>query len=178
MANNVSSMLNKGIMEYMVAGRSLGEYLKMIWTPLIALIALDIISFLLLVAAYLPGYNFGIGALGTLISLISLIIAAYIGYIAVKNYSGDLMTATVAGAYAGAISGIAAAVLNLIAAAIFLGMTIAYGAILLVAAIIGIILSPIFGAIVGAILAIIGGLIAGGRTFHTASLSQHTTTKK
>jgi uncharacterized membrane protein (DUF485 family) len=79
-------------------------YLKMLWMPLLALIAIDVIAFmtmrlnLLGIKSYAYSLFFGL--------LISCLIAWYIGYITVKKYSNNFMTSAVTGAAAGAISGL------------------------------------------------------------------------
>ena len=166
----------KGFMAYKIGDKTIGEYINMARMPIYALIALDIINYLVTLLIYLPGYALGLalaaGSISMLISLLQLIIAGYIGYIIVKNYSGDLMNAAWGGGLAGAISGLAGAILGVIVGAILLTANPIYGGALLAASLVGIIIGTIVGAIVGAILAVIGGLIAGARTFGQMTTAQ------
>ncbi|MFZ2455906.1 MAG: hypothetical protein WAX07_05470 [Candidatus Altiarchaeia archaeon] len=159
-----------GFMENSIGGKTLSEYLKIIKMPLLALIAMDIVGFLLGFLTYIPAIGFIFAMLNMVIGLvlfvITVVIAGYIGYTAVKKYSGDLLTSLAAGAIAGLLSGIVSAVLNVISALAGLGMSPGIGqAVFMGTALVGLILSPVFGAVVGGILATIGGAVAGARTF-------------
>jgi hypothetical protein len=160
-------------MAYVIGGRTIKEYLTMVKTPLLALIVLSVLGFLFGLLSYIPGVG-GIFALlsipvSLLIAVVSLVLACYIGYLAVKNYKGDLATAAAAGGVAGVILGLVSAVLGIVNSVFLLVVSPFIGVLGLVGSIIGIFLYPVIGAIVGAILAIIGGLVAGGSGFASAS---------
>jgi hypothetical protein len=174
------SMKPSSFMDTTIGGKTLKEYMGIIKMPLLALIGLSVVSFLIGLLAYIPGLGFVFAMIGAavslLLSLISILITGYIGYTTVKKYSGDLLSASVAGALAGLIEGLASALLSLISAGISLGMVSGFGAAIgMTAALIALVISPIFGVIIGGIIALIGGLIAGARTFGPGGPTQHST---
>jgi hypothetical protein len=169
-------------MDTVIGGKSLKEYMVIIKMPLLALIGLTVVNFLFGLLAYVPGLGIIFGWLGLvigfLLSLISIIITGYIGYVTVKKYSGDLLTASVAGGLAGLISGIVGAVLGLITTSIGFGMRPGFGGVIsMTTAMVALVISPIFELIVGGIVALIGGLIAGARTFGPQGPTQQQNTK-
>ena len=157
-------------MDNSIGGKTLKEYITIIKIPLLALIGVSILSFLMSFLTYIPAIGFAFAIINILTGLVFFLImvalSGYIGYITVKKYSGDLLTALVAGAIAGTISGAISGVLSLLSsvAALFFIRNIS-GGIGLVLALIGLVVSPIVGAILIGILSAIGGLIAGSRTF-------------
>lgn len=170
-----------GFMGTSIGGKTLKEYLGIIKMPLLALIGLSVVSFLIGLLAYIPGLGFifamiGV-AVGLLLSLISLLITGYIGYITVKKYAGDLLSASVAGSLAGLISGLVSAVLGLISTTLSFGVGGGGvgGVIGMGAGMAMLVISPLFGIIVGGILALLGGLIAGARSFGPGGPAQHST---
>jgi len=159
-------------MDTPVGGKKLSEYIDIIKIPLIALIGLDIVSFLMSFLSYIPAAGFAFTMLnlaaGVVIFILTLAIAGYIGYTTVRKHSGDLLTALAAGAIAGAISGVVSGLLSIVSAMAGTSARPGFGsAIIIVAALAGLIASPIAGAIVDGILSVIGGLAAGARTFGT-----------
>ena len=169
-----------GYMSTVIGGKTLSEYISIIKMPLLALIGLVIVNFLLSILSYIPviGGIFGLmnWVFGAVIALIALIIQGYIGFIAVKKYSCDLLTATVSGAIAGLLMGVIAAISNLILSAITLGMgSVFAGGLAIAGAIMGLIIMPLFWLVAGGILALIGGAVAGARTFGPAGPAQHST---
>jgi hypothetical protein len=166
-----------GFMGTVIGGKTLTQYMGIIKMPLLALIGLDIVSFLTGFLGYIPAIGFAFAMLNVLVSLVIFVltlgIAGYIGYSAVKKYGGDLLSSLVAGALAGLISGVVSGVLNLVSAMAMLGMGRGLGSVMVMgASMVGLIISPIFGAILGGILAVIGGAVAGARTFGPASAGQ------
>jgi len=102
------------------SGEKLSEYIDIIKIPLIALIGLDIVSFLMSFLSYIPAAGFAFTMLnlaaGVVIFILTLAIAGYIGYTTVRKHSGDLLTALAAGAIAGAISGVVSGLLSIVSA--------------------------------------------------------------
>ena len=171
-------MKPSSFMDTSIGGKTLKEYMNIIKMPLLALIGLSVVSFLVGLLAYIPGLGFifamiGV-AVGLVLSLISWVITGYIGYTTVKKYSGDLLSASVAGALAGLIEGLASALLGLISTTLSFGLGggSVSGVIGMGAGMAMLVISPIVGVIIGAIIALIGGLIAGARTFGPGGPSQ------
>ena len=174
-------MKPSGFMDTSFGGKTLKGYMDIIKMPLLALIGLSVVNFLIGLLAYIPGLGFifamiGV-AVGLLLSLISLLITGYIGYTTVKKYSGDLLSASVAGALAGLISGLASAVLGLISTTLSFGLGGGGvgGVIGMGAGMAMLVISPIVGVIIGAIIALLGGLVAGARTFGPGGPTQSST---
>ncbi len=160
----------KGILDYSIGSKTVKQYLGIIKTPLLALIGLDVLSFLTGLLNYMPVIGFIFSVMnffvGVILLLAGLLVGAYIGYRVVKKHSGDLLDSAAAGAIAGFISGAINGVLNIFSTSIGIGA--GHGsstAIAMVAAVVGLILSPVFEAILVAILSLIGGAVAGARTF-------------
>jgi hypothetical protein len=135
-------------------------YLKMLWMPLLALIAIDVIAFmtmrlnLLGIKSYAYSLFFGL--------LISCLIAWYIGYITVKKYSNNFMTSAVTGAAAGAISGLVMGTLEIMSVALQHGiMKISSPDVFTL-----LIQLPIIAAIAGGVIAVVGGIWATGYYKH------------
>jgi hypothetical protein len=175
-----SAKPTNSFMETVIGGKTLKGYLTIIKMPLLALMGLVVVNFLLSILAHIPviGGVFGLmnWVFGAVIALIALIIQGYIGFTAVKKYSGDLLTATVSGAIAGLLMGVVAAISNLILSAITLGMGSVFGAGLAIAgAIMGIFIMPLFWLVTGGIIALIGGALAGARTFGPGGPAQPAT---
>ncbi len=159
-------------MEYLVGGKPVKEYLEIVKLPLLALIALDVLSFFIGLLMYIPLLGFVFSAInfvtGVLIFLTTLAIAGFVGYSTVKKYKGDLLNASVAGAIAGLLSGAFGGALSVVSAG--LGYGLRMGNIYnLGVSFLYLIISPVFGAVIGAIFAFIGGAIAGAKTFGPAS---------
>ena len=175
-------MPDSGIMGTMVGGISVREYIDMIRRPLYALIGLAILDFLVSFTLYAPGLGFGLnplaGSVSALVSLLNLLIGCYIGYLIVRNYSGDLLNATAAGAIAGVIVGFVSAVLSLIMVAMGFGAIYGYlSAYAITGAVIGLITTPIVSGILGGLLGAFGGLVAGARTFGPQSATVGTSSR-
>ena len=166
-----------GFMDTSVGGKTLSEYMTIIKMPLMALIGLDIVSFLMGFLNYIPAIGFAFAmlnvAVGLVLFLLTLIIAGYIGYTTVKKHSGDLLSSLVAGALAGVISGVVSGVLSLISIMAGIGISPGMGsAFMMGAALVGLIVSPIISTIIVGIVSTIGGAVAGARTFGAPAAPQ------